>query len=336
MCSISHASRAISAWKNARCDFEETNAPTPIATAPAIAAAIPASAMVRTSPIVAVTPARKPTVEITPSFSPKRISRTRRPCGVCHASSWKRLSGSASRLAGGEDARRSSGVAAIAEGGPAVIGPNPPAVKDFSASNRNFTLTTARCIGTLRRRFERKSGGLGRRVEMAVYTALDKRDLAEIVEDYGLVRLLGSSGVAAGSVNTSYLLETPRGRHLVRIDEVKGELEVKRELDLLLFLRKHGFPCPQPLADRKGRYYREHAGKCLSVYRWYDGHPLRPDRVTSAQLESVGRALADLHTIGKSYKKGIENRFSFDRVADLYGEVRGRLPSYFKRITRTL
>ena len=57
-----------------------------------------------------------------------------------------------------------------------------------------------------------------------------------------------------GSVNNSnYCLETPRGRYLLRIDEVKGELDVKRELDLLLYLRKHGFPCPQPLADRKGR-----------------------------------------------------------------------------------
>jgi homoserine kinase type II len=171
---------------------------------------------------------------------------------------------------------------------------------------------------------------------MAVYTELDKRELAEIIEDYGLVKMLGCHGIAAGSVNTNYLVETARGKHLIRVDEVKGELEVKRELDLLLFLRKHGFPCPQPLADRKGRYYRESGGKCLSVYRFYDGRALSPARVTSGQLENIGRALADLHTIGKSYKKGIENRFSFERMADLYGEVRGRLPSYFKRITRTL
>jgi homoserine kinase type II len=171
---------------------------------------------------------------------------------------------------------------------------------------------------------------------MAVYTELDKRELAEVVEDYGLVKLLVASGIPAGSVNTHYLLETARGKHLLRIDEVKGELDVKRELDLLLFLRKHGFPCPQPLADRKGRHYREAGGKCLSVYRYYDGHALNPARITGGQLENVGRALADLHTIGKAYKKGIDNRFSFDRIADVYLEVRGRLPAYFKRIVRTL
>ena len=171
---------------------------------------------------------------------------------------------------------------------------------------------------------------------MAVYTVLDERELAEIVEDYALVKLTGFHGIPTGSVNTHYLLETARGRHLLRVDEVKGELEVKRELDLLLFLRKHNFPCPQPVPDRKGRYYRESAGKCLSVYRYYDGRVVTPERLTASQLESLGRVLADLHGIGKSYKKGIDNRFSFERIADFYGEVRRRLPSYFKRIVRTL
>jgi Ser/Thr protein kinase RdoA (MazF antagonist) len=104
---------------------------------------------------------------------------------------------------------------------------------------------------------------------------------------------------------------------------VKGELDVKRELDLLLFLRKHGFPCPQPIADREGAALSRVGGKCLSIYRWIDGHVPNPSRFHAAQLEAVGRVLADLHTIGKSYKKGIDNRFTFERIADAYGEVRG-------------
>jgi len=171
---------------------------------------------------------------------------------------------------------------------------------------------------------------------MAVYTTIDRHDLAELVEDYGLVKLVAAQGIASGSVNSNYVLETARGRHLLRIDEVKGELEVKRELELLLFLRRHGFPCPQPIADRKGRYYRETGGKCLSIYRWADGHVVRAERLTLAQLENTGRALAELHAIGRNYKKSIDNRFGFERVAHLYAEIRDRLPSYFRRIVRTL
>jgi homoserine kinase type II len=171
---------------------------------------------------------------------------------------------------------------------------------------------------------------------MAVYTALDRGALDELIDDYGLVRVTASRGIATGSVNSNYVLETPRGRHLLRIDEVKGELDVKRELDLLLFLRKVGFPCPQPLPDRKGRWYRELGGKFVSLYRYIDGRIVPVERLGGDRLEQVGRLLAGLHTLGKQYKKGIENRFSYDRVAELYGRVRHRLPAYFKRIVRTL
>jgi homoserine kinase type II len=171
---------------------------------------------------------------------------------------------------------------------------------------------------------------------MAVHTQLSKAELADVVDDYGLVKLIAVSGIPNGSVNTNYRLETTRGRHLLRIDEVKGELDVKRELDFLVYLRKHGFPCPQPIADRKGRLYRESGGKCLSVYRWLDGQLVPADRLGTPRMETIGRALADLHLIGKSYKKGIENRFTYERVAQLYAEVRERLPPYFRKMVRTL
>ena len=171
---------------------------------------------------------------------------------------------------------------------------------------------------------------------MAVYTALDRDLVTELVDEYGLGTLEGSHGIPTGSVNSNYLLETARGRHLLRIDEVKGELDVKRELDLLLFLRRQGFACPQPVADRKGRYYRDFRGKCVSLYRWIDGRVLRAEELEAAHLEEVGRVLASLHHAGRAYKKGIENRFSYERITELYGTVRDRLPSYFKRIVRTL
>src|SRR6266436_4051116 len=134
---------------------------------------------------------------------------------------------------------------------------------------------------------------------MAVYTLIDREELAQIVEDYGLGKLLVTDGVARGSVNTHYLLNTANGKFLLRIDEVKSELEVKREIDLLLFLRKHGFPCPAPLADRKGRHSREFNGRTLAMYRYIDGRVIEPADLTVGQLENLGRVMADLHVIGK-------------------------------------
>jgi homoserine kinase type II len=171
---------------------------------------------------------------------------------------------------------------------------------------------------------------------MAAYTHLTKKEANSLAVEYGLPKVLSVRAVREGSVNTHYLLETVRGKFIVKIDEVKSEIEVKRELDLLLFLRKHGFPCPVPLADRRGRHCRDWTGKQMSLYRYIDGHSVVPDDLTSPQLENVGRVLADLHLITKAYKKGVDSRFSFDRVAEIYAGVRGRLPHYLKKIVRTL
>lgn len=171
---------------------------------------------------------------------------------------------------------------------------------------------------------------------MAVYTLIDRDELSQIVDDYGLGKLLVSDGIARCSVNTHYLLNTARGKFLLKVDEVKSELEVKREIDLLTFLRKHAFPCPQPLTDRKNRQYRELGGKCISLYKHIEGDTLDAERLTMGQLEDAGRELASLHLIGKGYKKGIDNRFSFDRIFELYRDVREKLPTYFKKVARTL
>lgn len=171
---------------------------------------------------------------------------------------------------------------------------------------------------------------------MTEYTQITKRDAGEIAADYGLPKLMAIRPVREASVHTHFLLETAKGRFIIKIDEVKSEIEVKRELDLLLFLRKHGLPCLVPLADRRGRHCRDWAGRLLSLYRHIDGRTEAPEDLSMAQLENIGRVLADLHLIGKAYKKGVENRFGFDRVAEIYSGVRSRLPLYLKKIVRTL
>jgi homoserine kinase type II len=171
---------------------------------------------------------------------------------------------------------------------------------------------------------------------MAVYTELHKSFLEELANDYNFGRLGAVAGIPEGSVNSNYLLETAKGKFLLRVDEVKSESEVRREIDLLAFLRKHAFPCPHPMQDRTGRYYRDYEGKCVSLYRYNEGRVLVAARLRPTQLETIGRTLGELHVIGKGYKKGIDNRFSFERIADLYLTVRDRLPNYFRKTMRTL
>lgn len=171
---------------------------------------------------------------------------------------------------------------------------------------------------------------------MAIYTVLVKKDVSRIVDEFTLGDLVSFSGVKNGSVNTHYLIETKRGKYFAKIDEVKSEVEVKQEIDLLFHLRKQNFPCPQPLKSKSGRLYLDIQGKCLTVSKHLDGVELSVDAMTPIHLSALGHMLANLHLIGRSYKKGIDNRFGFNRIVSIYRDVRRQLPSHLKNIVRVL
>jgi len=171
---------------------------------------------------------------------------------------------------------------------------------------------------------------------MAIYTALTKKEIAKIADEFALGDLVSFTGIKNGSVNTHYLIETKRGRYFAKIDEVKSEVEVKQELDLLLHLRKQNFPCLQPLKSKTGRFHIDVFGKCLTVSRFIEGIELPVESMTSDHLHALGHALANLHLIGRSYKKGIDNRFGFNRIVSIYRDVRRQLPTHLKNIVRVL
>lgn len=171
---------------------------------------------------------------------------------------------------------------------------------------------------------------------MAIYTTLTKKDISGIVEEFALGDLVSFSGVKNGSVNTHYLIETKRGRFFAKIDEVKSEVEVKQELDLLFHLRKQSFPCLQPLKGKTGRLYMAVEGKYLTVSRYVEGNEIAVEALTSVQLNALGHTLANLHLIGRTYKKGIDNRFGYSRITALYRDVRRQLPTHLKHIIRVL
>src|SRR6267378_3217822 len=171
---------------------------------------------------------------------------------------------------------------------------------------------------------------------MAIYTSFSKREITRLVDEFALGELVSFSGTRAGSVNTHYLIETKRAKFFAKLDEVKSEVEVKQEVDLLLHLRKQNFPYLQPLKTKSGRYHLEFQGKCVTVTRHLDGVELPVESITGTDLSALGHALANLHLIGRSYKKGIDNRFGFNRIVAIYRDVRRQLPTHLKNIVRVL
>src|SRR5258708_38082916 len=153
---------------------------------------------------------------------------------------------------------------------------------------------------------------------MAIYTTLSKKDIAQLADEFALGALVSFSGIRTGSVNPHYLIETKRAKFFAKVDEVKSELEVKQELDLLFHLRKQNFPCLQPLKTKSGRYHLEFQEKCVTVTRHLDGVELPVEAMNATHLTTLGHDLTNFHLIARTYKKGIHRPFRLNPISTIY------------------
>lgn len=165
---------------------------------------------------------------------------------------------------------------------------------------------------------------------------LDKEELAAVVAEFGAGKPSASSGVVPARGNRRYVIDTPKGHFELRLRSVEEEFDLRREIDLLGFLEKHDFPSPRVIADERGRPFLERDGFCLVLLKMPVGDYLDEEDLSLKQVNSAGKLIADLHMLGRGYKRTVENRYGFDRIFEMYAHVRRRMPPYLRKIVRTL
>jgi len=166
---------------------------------------------------------------------------------------------------------------------------------------------------------------------------LDNTELLQLAAEYGVGKPAPGSGPVPGWGNRRYFIETPKGHFELRVRSIEDGYEpVRPAIDLLTYLEKHEFASPRVVVDLRGRSYLERGGFLYVLFRVPPGRYLSEEELTTKQVYSAGRLLGALHSLGRGYKKTIENRYGFDRVFEMYAAVRRKMPPYFKKLVRTL
>lgn len=140
---------------------------------------------------------------------------------------------------------------------------------------------------------------------MAVYTTLERDEIEEFLEQFGLGTLLRHEGVARGVENTNYFLsidrdglaDDSRGRHqadyVLTLFETLSMDALGFYVDLLQRLAEQGLPVPAPIEDVDGIALHTLRGRpTLLTPRMPGTHPLQPE---PAQCAAIGSALAEIH-----------------------------------------
>ena len=129
---------------------------------------------------------------------------------------------------------------------------------------------------------------------MAVYTPMAEDDLARLLTGYDIGQAVALDGITEGVENTNYKLTTNRGEFILTIYEKRVDAaDLPFFMDLMAHLSAGGYPCPTPIADKKGQVLQRHANKPLAIVSFLPGiSHLIP---SASQCYAAGAVLARLH-----------------------------------------
>jgi homoserine kinase type II len=149
---------------------------------------------------------------------------------------------------------------------------------------------------------------------MAVLTPIDDDDVRALLSAYGLGGLRSQQGVAAGSVNSNFSVDSTSGRVFLRLYEEQDLAGAKKEAAILERLGRAGVPTAAPLRRLDGALVSVIKGKPAAVFAWKEGTMRCQAGVTAEDAWRVGEALARIHVAGQS-ETIASGRFRFEDLA---------------------
>lgn len=145
---------------------------------------------------------------------------------------------------------------------------------------------------------------------MGQKTYLDEFDLKQMIEPYDIGKLLNFRGFENGIDNTNLLLETDKGKYVLRYYEKRNKEWIKYELDLLNFLKKENYPTATVFSDSEGQLLSSYRGKFFALFEFLPGHNAENPNHTddSKEIGEIVKTVAKLNALTIGYKP-----INFDR-----------------------
>ena len=136
---------------------------------------------------------------------------------------------------------------------------------------------------------------------MAVYTDVSDDDLRAFAALYDIGEVLSCKGIAEGVENSNFLVTTERGNFILTLYEKRvAPRDLPFFIALMDHLARHGVACPTPVPGRDGIALRELCGRPAAIVTFLAG--MWPRRILPFHCAALGRALAELHRAGASFR----------------------------------
>ncbi|MEZ4679902.1 MAG: homoserine kinase [Caldilineaceae bacterium] len=143
-------------------------------------------------------------------------------------------------------------------------------------------------------------------------TTLDPADVTAILAHYELGELQSLVPLTAGTVQSNSLVQTTRGRFVLRYyKQNRTFAAVCFEVDLINYLTRRHYPCPAVVPDRQGNFVGFYNERPYALFAFVEGaHVEQP---TAAQYRQLIEKVAELQRLTEHYQPVyVEDRWNYD------------------------
>ncbi len=174
---------------------------------------------------------------------------------------------------------------------------------------------------------------------LSVFTPITDDDIRPVLDQFNLGKLVSLRGISEGVTNTIYRLITESGVYIVTLVEDQQSPESLLYLiDLLKHLSKKGYPCPHPVADKKGHFLHTLKARPLIFVTQLEGDS--PPHPNAHQCTTVGHYLAKLHLMGEGFPKKRPNTMGLNQWRTIFNSIstplKARASSHWELMHETL
>jgi homoserine kinase type II len=137
---------------------------------------------------------------------------------------------------------------------------------------------------------------------MAVYTQIDREQLARFLTDYDVGDLIDFAGIAQGVENSNYRVQTTKNLYILTLYEKRV---AKSDLPFFVALMDHAaannVPVPSTIMDKQGQSIKHLCGKPACLIEHMAGNTI--DRPNADLAHKGGAALGGLHKALSNFNK---------------------------------
>lgn len=134
---------------------------------------------------------------------------------------------------------------------------------------------------------------------MDVKTKISDKILKEILVDYDIGKFKSFKYFKKGYVQTNILINTTKGKYVLRFYENRNKQRIDFEISLLNFLDKNNYTVAKPIINIKKKYIGFFNKKPFVIFSYIKGKHLK--NLNEIQFKELVHKLALLHKLTKNY-----------------------------------